>query len=151
MLLRNAGFCVGIVILCFAILILSQSLSLNYYSDLGPGPGLLPLWLSIILIVLSLSFIFKSLKKEIILFSEILPKDRGLRNILAIVGSVILFIILAPFTGFTIAGISMLSVILVRDYKWFTAVGISTTVTVLLFFVFKSFLNVPLPINALGF
>lgn len=149
--MKNAGFAVGFIILIFASLILWQSLSLDYYSELGPGPGLLPLWLSAFLILLSLLFMVKSLKKNIILFTEILPKGRGLGNILTIIGAVIFFIIAAPFTGFTIAGILMLSFILLRDYKWVMAMSVSVAVTVSLFYIFKFFLNVPLPVNALGF
>ncbi|MGF9711429.1 tripartite tricarboxylate transporter TctB family protein [Paenibacillus naphthalenovorans] len=150
-MLKNAGFVIGIVILLFASLILWQSLSFDYYSELGPGPGLLPLWLSAVLMVLSLLFMMKSLKKSIILFPEILPRGRGLRNILTIIAAVLFFIIAAPFAGFTIAGILTLSFILIRDYKWVMALGVSATVTVSLFYVFKFLLNVPLPVNALGF
>ncbi|GAB7055151.1 MULTISPECIES: tripartite tricarboxylate transporter TctB family protein [unclassified Paenibacillus] len=150
-MLKNAGFVVGIVILLFASLILWQSLSLDYYSELGPGPGLLPLWLSAVLMVLSLLFMMKSLKKSIILFPEILPRGRGLGNILTIIAAVLFFIIAAPFAGFTIAGILTLSIILIRDYKWVMALGVSATVTVSLFYVFKFLLNVPLPVNTLGF
>ncbi|NTZ16537.1 hypothetical protein EXW96_02790 [Paenibacillus sp. JMULE4] len=88
-MLKNAGFVIGIVILLFASLILWQSLSLDYYSELGPGPGLLPLWLSAVLMVLSLLFMMKSLKKSIILFPEILPRGRGLGNILTIIAAVL--------------------------------------------------------------
>lgn len=149
--MKNAGFVIGVVILLFASLILWQSFSLEYYSELGPGPGLLPLWLSAFLIILSLLFMAKSLKKSIILFSEILPRGRGLGNILTIIGAVIFFIIVAPMAGFTAAGILMLSFILLRDYKWYMALAVSSTVTVSLFYIFKFFLNVPLPVNALGF
>ncbi|WP_375256436.1 tripartite tricarboxylate transporter TctB family protein [Paenibacillus sp. JMULE4] len=44
-----------------------------------------------------------------------------------------------------------MSFILIRDYKWVMALGVSATVTVSLFYVFKFLLNVPLPVNALGF
>lgn len=147
---QNAGVWAGILILIFACVIFSQALTLDYYTTLGPGPGLFPLWLSGILIVLSILYIFQSIKKEAVSFAEILSKGRGLGNVVAVLGSVIVFMLIVNFTGFIVASTVLLFILLVREYKWHWGLGISAGVSILLFVVFQVFLGIPLPVNALG-
>jgi hypothetical protein len=64
--------------------------------------------------------------------------------------SFILFMIIVPATGFCIAGIIMLFIVLLPSYKWYLCLGISTTVTLFFFFVFYNLLKIPLPVNSLG-
>jgi putative tricarboxylic transport membrane protein len=150
MTLKNAGVWVGICILVFAGTIFWQSLSYDYYGDYGPGPGLFPLWLSGTLIVLTLLYIGESLKKEIILLTDILPKGKSLWNVLSIIASLIIFLFLVPYTGYTIAGIVMLFILFLREYKWYWGLGISAVVTLIVFFAFHSLLNIPLPVSSFG-
>lgn len=148
--MRNAGVWVGIVILIFAGTIAWQSMSMDYYGDNGPGPGLFPLWLSGFLILLSILYIIDSIRREVIDLGEILPKGPGLRKVISIFVSLIVFLIIVPFTGYTIAGIIMLSILFFKEYKWYWGIGISVVVTFILFYAFQSFLNVPLPVNSFG-
>jgi hypothetical protein len=147
---QNAGVWAGIVMFIFASVVFFMALSLDYYTNLGPGPGLLPVWLSGILMILSVLYVVDSVKKEVIRFEEILPKGRDLGSILAILGSVIVFMLIVDFTGFTIASTVLLFVMLVRDYKWYVGLGISAVVSISLFLVFQTFLGIPLPVNELG-
>jgi putative tricarboxylic transport membrane protein len=147
---QNAGVWAGIVLLLFAFVIFGQALSLKYYTKFGPGPGLFPLWLSGILIILSIIYIWHSLKKEIIPLSNIIPKGRERGNILAVLGSILLFMLIVNFTGFIVASTLLLFILLVREYKWHLALGISTGVSILLFLIFKTFFAIPLPVNIFG-
>jgi len=148
--LKNAGVWVGLVILIIAGTLFWQSLSYDYYSNYGPGPGLLPLWLSGFLILLSLLYIVESIRKERIKLSDIFPKGAGLRKVASIFAAFIVFLIIIPYTGYTIASIVMLFILFFREYKWYWGLGISVAVTLAIFYVFQSLLNVPLPENVFG-
>jgi hypothetical protein len=148
--MKNAGVWVGCFIFVFALIIFSTALTYEYYGSIGPGPGLFPLWLSGALIVLSLLYIAESMFKHKISFSDILPSGKGLRNTILFILSFILFMIIVPATGFCIAGIIMLFIVLLPSYKWYLCLGISTTVTLFFFFMFYNLLKIPLPVNSLG-
>jgi len=148
--MKNAGALVGFLILIFAGTLFFQALSYDYYSDYGPGPGLFPLWLSGLLIVLSIAYIIDCYKKNIIQLKDVLPKGEGLRKIILIMVSLVVFYILAPYTGYSVAGIIMLMILFIKEYKWYWGLGISVVVTFVLFYTFYSVLNVPLPVNSFG-
>ncbi|MEW9669878.1 tripartite tricarboxylate transporter TctB family protein [Ammoniphilus sp. 3BR4] len=148
--MKNAGFWTGIVILGFAGVIFWQSLLLDYYTGLGPGPGLLPLWLSGGLIILALIYIWECVSKEVVIFADVLPKGKGLRNLLFYSGSLLIFMLIVNFTGFIIAGTVLLFIVLAREYKWYLGLGISVGVSVVLFVIFQTLLGIPLPVNAFG-
>ncbi|RDU38126.1 hypothetical protein DRW41_00720 [Neobacillus piezotolerans] len=148
--MKNIGLYVSLLFLIIGGIVLMQSLSLNYYSEFGPGPGLLPIWISGLMIVLSIINIFSSLKKDAIKLADVMPKGEGLKNVLLTVGTLLLFIITVPYIGFCIASFLMLFLLFLRGYKWYIGVGLSAGITLLVFWVFGSILNVPLPVNSFG-
>jgi putative tricarboxylic transport membrane protein len=148
--MKNAGVYVGIVLLIYSVIMIWQSLTLDYYTAFGPGPGFFPLWISILLLVLSLLYLWESAKKDIILLSTIIPKGKDLRKILAVLGSVIIFMILVNFVGFVISGSILLFLLFMKEYKWYQGMVMSISISILLFYIFKTLLNVPLPANVLG-
>lgn len=131
-------------------LIVEQASAMQYYSQYGPGPGLLPLWIGVILTVLSVINLVMTYKKNDTPFSKLLPKGVGLVNLLACVGSFLLFTGLVSFVGFSISSFLMLSILFSRGYKWYWALAMSAAVTGVLFLVFGSVLGVPLPVNEYG-
>jgi hypothetical protein len=150
LVLKNYGVYLGIVLLLFSGFVFWLSLSLEYYGPYGAGPGLLPRWLSGILGVLSIVYIFSSLFKVKIYFKDVLPKGKTLIRLGSIIGAIFLFIVVSPYTGFNIASIIVLMILLLPEYKWYSALGISTTVTVILFLGFNTLLKIPLPVNIWG-
>lgn len=148
--MKNLGVWIGVIILLFGVIIFWQSLSFDIYSDIGPGPGLFPMILSGLLIVLSIFYIISSVKKIRIMTDEVLPKGKTVWKVLRIVLAVALFVILAPFTGFSIASMIVLLIVFLGEMKWYSAVGISLVTTVLVFITFYKLLGVPLPVNAFG-
>jgi putative tricarboxylic transport membrane protein len=148
--MKNAGVYVGIVLLIYSVVMVWQSLTLDYYTAFGPGPGFFPLWVSILLLVLSILYLWESIKKEVILLSKIIPKGKDLRKILAVLGSVVLFMILVNFTGFVISGSILLFLLFMKEYKWYQGIAMSISISILLFYIFNTLLNVPLPANAFG-
>jgi putative tricarboxylic transport membrane protein len=150
MVKSNAGVWAGVFLLAFSIFILTQSLAYDYEGPMGPGPGLLPLWLSGILLVFSILYITESLR-HVISFRDILPDNKGMRNILIILGSFVIYLVIVPFVGFIISSTMFLFLLLRREYKWYVGAGISIGVSVILFWLFSTLLSVPLPVNDLGF
>ena len=149
--MNKAGVWVGIVILVFAGAFLAKSLTYNYYGKFGPGPGLLPVWVFGTLVLFSLAFIFDSMKSQGLHIRDILPTGQGLKKVLSIFVSLILFIIAAPYTGYCIASVLMLLILFAPSYQWYSNLLISVAVTAVIFYVFNSLLSVPLPINSYGF
>ncbi|MFS0774950.1 tripartite tricarboxylate transporter TctB family protein [Neobacillus sp. 3P2-tot-E-2] len=150
MRIQNAGFWGGIAVLIYSAVIFAQSLSLNYYTEFGPGPGFFPLWLSGILIILSIGLILGSIKKEKIFFKDILPKGRSLMRVVLVPASLIVFILIVNFTGFIIASSVLLFLVFILEFKWYMSLALSSSISILLFFIFQSILEVPLPVNVLG-
>jgi putative tricarboxylic transport membrane protein len=146
----NAGIIAGLVILIYSCVIFWLSFDYDYYTNLGPGPGLLPMWLSGALIVLSILYMFECVRKEVVLVKDILPKGRELGGVLTALGVILLFMIIVNTTGFVIACTLLLFLLLVREFKWYWGLGISAGASILLFIVFYTLLGVPLPVNAFG-
>ncbi|PZE21727.1 tripartite tricarboxylate transporter TctB family protein [Paenibacillus xerothermodurans] len=149
--MKNAGLWFGVFVLVLGCVFMWQSLSLDYSSSIGPGPGLFPLWLSGILIGLSLLYIIDSIRKNVIHITSIMPRGKGLGNVVTILLSIVIFMIVVSFAGFVIAGTILIFMLLVREYKWYRALGLSVVIALLTFFVFQTLLDVPLPVNELGF
>jgi putative tricarboxylic transport membrane protein len=148
--LKNLAFYMSLFFLLFGGIMFWESLTMDYFSEYGPGPGLLPLWVSGLIIVLSLLYLISAFKKDIILFSQVLPKGEGLINVLVCIGSLILFMVIAPLAGFVIASTLTLFLLFLRGYKWYWSMGLSASIACIIFWVFGIILEVPLPVNDLG-
>lgn len=148
--MRNLEVYVSLFFIVVAGVVLQQSLSLQYYSDYGPGPGLLPIWSSGIMLVLAAANLVIAWKKNNTNISELLPRGTNLTNLLACVVSYVLFLVIVSFVGVTIASILMLFILFSRGYKWYWGLGLSVLVAGVTVFVFGSVLGVPLPVNELG-
>ncbi|WP_174350799.1 tripartite tricarboxylate transporter TctB family protein [Paenibacillus sp. JMULE4] len=79
-----------------------------------------------------------------------MPKGEGLINVLVCAGSFILFIIIAPLLGFLIGSTITLFLLFMRGYKWYWSLGLSASISFIVFWVFGILLQVPLPVNDLG-
>jgi putative tricarboxylic transport membrane protein len=149
-LTKNLSFIISILLVAISLFILIESLTLTYYSDYGPGPGFLPIWISGILLILSAIYMFQSFRKEKITFTDILPKGEGLRNLIVCIGSLLVFLFVLPFLGFLLSSILFLWVLFKQGYSWIASLGLSLLVTIIIFGIFSILLDVPLPKNFLG-
>lgn len=62
--MRLADLIGGVVVLILGLAVVFFSLQLTYYSEYGPGPGFLPLWLGVVLIGCAIFVIINVLKKH---------------------------------------------------------------------------------------
>ncbi|MED1824891.1 tripartite tricarboxylate transporter TctB family protein [Brevibacillus agri] len=147
--MRNAGVWAAVVLLLFSGLVLWQSLELDYKSTLGIGPGFFPVWLSLILLLLSILYIGVAKKESISIF-EIVPKKSEFMDFLLIIGSMVLFVAVVKTVGFVAAAAASLFLLFFRAFNKFVSVILSVSISALLFFIFEKGLAVPLPVNSFG-
>jgi hypothetical protein len=149
--MSNAALWVGLVILAFAGILFQQALTYDYFGRFGPGPGLFPLWLSGTLGIITVIYIVASYREKIIRIADIVPRGTGRKRVIALFAALLIFLVAVRYTGYTVASAVMLFILLVREYKWYTSVGIAAAIAGTVFYVFKSILDVPLPVNPFGF
>ena len=145
----SAGFWGGIAVLITGLVFLFYSRSYPYVSEYGPGPGMFPIWLSGLLILLSGFYIFASLKGND--SSDKMPGRKGMLNVLFLILCMAMFVFLLPVLGFNICASATLFALLSRAYRWFINLAISIGSSVSLYVIFSIALGVRLPVNALGF
>ena len=144
----NSGVWAGIFLFVFSVLFLFQSLSYPYASDIGPGPGFFPTWLSGLLLILSIFYIIESfLGKNAT--GEGWPKGKALRNIAYILVGLIAFVVLFYLFGFLVACIFFLFMMFYKAYKWFVNAALSIGVSIFLYWLFNNVLGVIIPLNGI--
>lgn len=148
--MQNAGVWSGIIILIYASVMFFQAYSLKYYTQTGPGPGLFPLWLSGLLIIVTLIYIWQSLKKEVVSFKDIFPKGKALGNVVSVWVASFLFMLMLNYTGFIFASSFLLFTLFIRGYKWQWALGLAIGTSIFLFLAFDKVFGIPLPVSIFG-
>ena len=150
MVLKNkAGLVGGFFTMLVSVVFFAYSLIYPYTSELGPGPGFLPRWLSAILFVLSVAYLCVAFKGED--SAEPMPDRQEWKNILFILLCMILFVALLPLLGFIVTGTAFLYALLIGSYRWQIALPTAVGTSVFLFVLFSVLLKVNLPVNAFGF
>jgi len=147
--MRLADFIGGAVVLILGLAVIFFSSQMEYYSEFGPGPGFLPLWVGICItgcaVVLIVNLIRKHEKAGA--FFKLRTKE-GFKLLAIIIATFLLL----PFLGFSIgfglfAGITMR---IMGRHGWvtcgLTAVGIAIGIRL----VFGYWLSIPLPAGIVG-
>ena len=146
----KSGIWAGVVILCLAIFSLVISFQYSYSGIIGPGPGFFPIWLSVSLIILSILYIYESIKGKNVSEEE-WPTGQSLKQILFIIMSLVLFLLLFVLCGFLVAGIIFLTVLFYKEYKWFVTASLSVGITLFIYVMFNIVLKVHLPSSGILF
>jgi hypothetical protein len=147
--MRIADLIGAVVMLLLGLAVTYFSSQLEYYSEFGPGPGFLPLWVGICIIVFSIVVISKIIRKHGEAGTFLKPRTReGVKILLLIIAT---FLIL-PFLGFSI-GFALFAGVTMRvmgKHRWltcgFTAIGIAVGIR----YVFGHWLSIPLPTGFVG-
>ncbi|QGQ45614.1 tripartite tricarboxylate transporter TctB family protein [Metabacillus sediminilitoris] len=152
----------GIFLFLFASVFFVQALGFEYLGSLGPGPGFFSTWISGSLAVLSLIYIYQSykngktkekaaeIKEEDSTPEESAPNEKSFGKIAYIVGCMLFYVMALTYLGFVLTTTIFLFALLFKEYKWYTSLGIAIFVSIFLFWLFGSLLNVALPVNVLG-
>jgi putative tricarboxylic transport membrane protein len=146
---RVADFIGGAVVLILGLAVIFFSSQMEYYSEFGPGPGFLPLWVGICITGCAVVLILNLLRKheKAGAFFQLRTKE-GFKLLVIIIATFLLL----PFLGFAIgfglfAGVTMR---IMGRHHWvpcgLTAVGIAIGIR----FVFSYWLMIPLPTGIVG-
>jgi putative tricarboxylic transport membrane protein len=150
MSLKKLGVFVALFFLIYGVVFFYLSLSLTYKSEFGPGPGFLPTWINGLLIVCSALYLIIAFKRDLTFIKDVLPKGEGFINVLVTIASLVLFMVIVPYVGFVFSSIITLFLLFSRGYRWYVGLGIATTVTLIVFWVFGLIFGIPLPVNEHG-
>ncbi|WP_183192912.1 tripartite tricarboxylate transporter TctB family protein [Brevibacillus nitrificans] len=147
--INKAELSVACFVFVISIVFLTQSFTYEYQDSVGPGPGYFPVWLSGILLVLSIIYILHCFRNKEVQSDEepekVLPQGDALKSFILCIGSMILFVVLFEYVGFVIAGTVFLYILLFKAYRWYVSLGVSLGVSLLLFYLFGTLLGVDLP------
>ena len=151
--LRNKSDLIsGACLAAFGVYIAVASSRLSYVSEHGPGPGFMPLWLGIGLIVLALSLIAIDLARpepKRTIKSGTWPVMRTLGGWLAVMGSIILL----PRLGFSLslALLTIFLVVVLDRRSFWTALSVAFGLALSFYVVFVLALGLSLPSGPWGF
>ena len=150
--MKKCDFYAGLVLLCFSVLLVFQSRKFPSVSGSILGPGSLPTGLGIVLAVLSLILIIQSFNKKIADKEVPWPKGRDLWRAVIIVLSFCFYMLFVIIAGYALSTFVFLAVLmrLMRPFKWKTVILTSFCITFCCYFVFKIWLEIPLPEGFIG-
>lgn len=143
----------AMAILLFAVFIGQQAIRMRYYTYEGPGPGFLPLWLSIILGVLAATMFLQATFGR----SEPMPQDFvaprvGYIRLGAIIAAMVWAVALITPLGFRLTVLPFLVFLLMvlgRQKPAVTA-AVALAGSFGVYYVFVDWLGVPLPVGMFG-
>ena len=142
------------ILILFSVLVAIESLKLSYYTTLGPGSGFFPLWLAVLLGVLSAALLFQTATGRLRLPDEerAVSKGGAARVVLVLAAMVLVALLLQP-VGFriTIAAFMLLMLVALGRQPLWLAASVSLALPLALFELFTQLLRVPLPRGLLGF
>ncbi|MEG1774221.1 MAG: tripartite tricarboxylate transporter TctB family protein [Oscillospiraceae bacterium] len=138
----------SITVMFFALIFLVYSLQYPMKSDMGPGPGMLPFWLSVLLVILAGAYMVVAFRGQDLI--DELPDSQGKKNILMILLSMALYVVMLKFLGAVTAGVVFLFLHFRKSYKWPVALLIALVASAALFALFALLLDVNLPVNMFG-
>lgn len=149
--MKRTKIVTGAVILAIAVLFFIKSFSYGYYTRFGPGSGFFPIYINGGLVILATLFILESLKEKAGASDETYPRGKALANIVATIGSLVVFSLLVPYLGFVVPCAIMLGIMLIFHYKWYIAIPAALVFSILILLVFQSLLGLRLPVNEFNF
>jgi putative tricarboxylic transport membrane protein len=154
--MRKSSMIAGFIFTVFSVFVLITSLSMDYYSSIGPGPGFFTFWLSLILGLLSVGWIIQEFRKKPRKESgekTAFPRGKSLARELEILGAMVFMACFMGLIGFQISMFLFLSFLLIvlGKVNKVTSLVISLVGSVGLFYIFTGWLDVQLPLSSMAF
>ena len=145
---------IGTILFFISIYYVYEALKLPWMVQKSPGAGWLPFWLGILMAILSVLLFFSTVRRDTSADSPVeWPSGKGLINVLVIFGGLVLIVPLLEAAGFALTMFVFILTLLwiLGNYKWWICLGTSVLSTAVLWYVFKVWLEVPLPSGLLRF
>jgi putative tricarboxylic transport membrane protein len=144
--MKRVDIGIGILLMLLGVYLISKVREYTYRVEFSPGPGFMPFWLGVILIVLAVSLIAWSIVKS---SGKGLPSGLGARlrkAVLFLCGlSAANFVL--EWLGFilTVTFLSLAMMMLLNRRRWLINFTVAVCTALILHFVFQEFLEVTLP------
>lgn len=150
--MRRAQQIAGLALVALALFLGWQAAQLSYYSSLGPGPGFFPLWLCILLGLLSVAALINSLRGASDPAPPFWPERTALLRIVTVIVGLAFIAAAMSTLGFPL---TMLVFYLVLTLALGSRRPLEILATALigsfgLYHVFTRYLSQPLPPGVLG-
>ncbi|HHT01235.1 MAG TPA: tripartite tricarboxylate transporter TctB family protein [Firmicutes bacterium] len=140
----------GVISVLFGLVVVFEASKLPYWGAQGFGPGFVPLWSGVVIIVGGLLLFGAAWRMPA--DPPVTPDPAGKMRLLLTAGTVVVAALLMPYLGFAVS-MFLLVAVLVRGlgkHSWLV-VGISSFLTAAaVYLVFVRWLMVPLPAGMLG-
>ncbi len=144
----------GIVLVLFAAFVARESLRLQFYMPMGPGPGFFPLLVSILVALLGATmFIEVTFREAVPMPADFFATSTGYLRIGAIVLGFLAVLVLMKPLGFSVTMLIFLVFLLLtlgRQSLLITAV-VAVAGSFGTYYVFVKWLAIPLPTGIFGF
>lgn len=147
--MRLANLIGGVFVLILGLAVVFFSLQLTYYSEFGPGPGFLPLWVGIIISACAIYVVIDLLRKQG--GREVFFKLRTRLGLQIFITIIITFLLL-PLLGFAI-GLAFFIGVTMRmmgKHRWVPCALTAIITAIGIHFIFISWLTIPLPRGLIG-
>jgi hypothetical protein len=147
--MRIADLIGGVIVLLLGLAVIYFSSQLEYYSEYGPGPGFLPLWVGIIIAGCAIYVIIDVLKKHHKIGTFFKPRTKLGLHVLVII---FITFLLLPLLGFSI-GLALFAGITMRimgKHRWLSCSLTAVVTAICIHLVFISWLTIPLPQGLIG-
>jgi putative tricarboxylic transport membrane protein len=145
----------ALLALALAVFVLVESRTgLNYYTEYGPGPGFLPFWCGVLLAGLSAAWLFQVSFREAEAPPEgFVPPRAALIRLGSVTFALLAFAALMGVVGFQLTMLAFLWFLLLRvgGQKHLTAFLLALAGSAAFTHLFRSRLDVPLPLSSLEF
>jgi len=124
----------------------------TYWTATGPGSGFFPLWLGLVLAVLSTLMLVSAVRRHDV-GPAWLPRGHGAARLVVVGGVTALFIALLPLLGMVLGTALFLGVLLrmLEGHSWRATIGVAVGAAVANWALFVLWLKVPFPVGVLGF
>lgn len=152
---RKAHMYAALLQILLAAVSIAESFRFPYWEEFtGPGAGFVPLWLGIIWLPIAFGLLWQS--RAVIPGEEapvIMPQGKEARRLGAFALILVGFMVTFPYLGaiISVAAFVGVSLKLFEDYTWKNAAITGSIISVVLYLLFRTWLNVPLPKGVLFF
>ena len=143
----------SVIFLVISVIICVASLRLQYGNVHNPGPGFLPLWLGILLGILSVVLLINAtLQKQGILLKEVLNEKIRWKKVLFVLICLIAYGALMGYLGFLVSTFLFLFILLrfIDRVRWWPVILWSLVGSCGSYFIFEIWMKLRLPKGILG-
>ncbi len=144
----------SLVFLAFSAYLVIESRKMEYYADLGPGPGFFPFWLGAVLAVLSILWLVQvSRGSGGAVEAGFIPSRQGLVRILSVLAAMTLFGWVVDDLGFQLTMLIFLGSLLIAlgRQKLIVTAAVALVGSFGVYYVFTHWLDVRLPASSIEF